>query len=131
MISHVFIGVDDFKRALVFYSAVMDTLSLQLKFAEPAKAWAGWVAPDQVRPLLVIGRPFDGGAHGPGNGQMVALLAESRAAVDKAYTTALAHGGQCEGKPGLRRHYHPDFYGAYFKDLDGNKLCICCHELPR
>jgi catechol 2,3-dioxygenase-like lactoylglutathione lyase family enzyme len=128
MISHVYIGVDNFERALVFYSAVMDTLAMQIKFAEPAKSWAGWTAPGQPRPLFVVGRPFNGQQAAPGNGQMVALLAPSRAAVDAAYAAALEQGGSSEGEPGLRPHYHPNFYGAYFRDLDGNKLCVCCHD---
>lgn len=128
MISHVFIGVTDFERALLFYSAVMDALGLQLKFAEPSKPWAGWVSSSQPRPLFLIGHPFDGQPHSPGNGQMAALLAPSRAAVDRAHATALEHGAMDEGAPGLRPHYHPNYYGAYFRDRDGNKLCICCHD---
>ena len=42
-------------------------------------------------------------------------------------TKALSHGATCEGHPGLRPHYHPDYYGAYFRDLDGNKICVVCH----
>ncbi|MDR6673780.1 putative lactoylglutathione lyase [Xanthomonas translucens] len=64
----------------------------------------------------------------PGNGQMLALQAASRAQVDRCHALALAHGARCEGAPGLRAHYHPDYYGAYFRDLDGNKLCVCCHR---
>lgn len=128
MISHVFIGVTQFERARVFYGAIMDALGLQLKFSDPATPWAGWMKPDSPRPLLVISHPFDGAPHTPGNGQMTALLASTRAAVDAAHAAALAHGGACEGPPGLRAHYHPNFYGAYFRDLDGNKLCVCCHE---
>ncbi len=128
MISHVFVGVTDFDRALLFYSAVMAELDLQLKFAEPSKPWAGWMSRTASRPLFLIGHPFNGQAHDPGNGQMTALLAPSRAAVDKTHATALEHGATDEGQPGLRPHYHPNFYGAYFRDLDGNKLCICCHD---
>ena len=127
MISHVFIGITNFKRALPFYSTVMATLGLQLKFADPATPWAGWVSPTHPRPLFLIGHPFNGQPHTPGNGQMTALLAPSRDAVDLAHATALEHGAACEGAPGLRPHYHPNFYGAYFRDLDGNKLCVCCH----
>ena len=39
----------------------------------------------------------------------------------------LALGAVCEGPPGLRPQYHANYYGAYFRDLDGNKLCVCCH----
>jgi lactoylglutathione lyase len=69
-----------------------------------------------------VGRPE------AGNGQMVALLAATRAQVDAAHALALAHGGRCEGPPGLRPHYHANYYGAYFRDPDGNKLCVACHE---
>lgn len=128
MISHTFLGVANFERALAFYRPVMHELGLTLKFSDPANDWAGWMAPGQPRPLFVIGRPFDGQAHSVGNGAMIALLAPSRVAVDQAHATALAHGGACEGAPGLRPHYHPNYYGAYFRDPDGNKLCVCCHD---
>ena len=126
MISHVFIGITGYQRALVFYSALMDSLEMSPKFADADKGWAGWMAPDESRPLFVIGKPFEG-AHEAGNGQMVALLATSREQVDQAYAAALTTGGACEGAPGLRPHYHPNYYGAYFRDPDGNKLCVCCH----
>ena len=128
MLSHVFIGVSDFGRAFRFYAALMDELGLRLKFCDDAKPWAGWVAPDAPRPLFVIAHPFDGGPAAAGNGQMVALLAPSRAAVARCHALALAHGGLCEGAPGLRPAYHADYYGAYLRDPDGNKLCICRHE---
>ena len=61
---------------------------------------------------------------------MVAFLAESRAVVDRAYVVALASGGTPEGAPGLRPEYHENYYGAYFRDPDGNKLCVACHLPP-
>ncbi|MES2819581.1 MAG: VOC family protein [Pseudomonadota bacterium] len=130
MISHVFLGITDFQRALGFYSALMESLGLQLKFCDPQQPWAGWMSPDQARPLFVIGLPHNGEAATAGNGQMTALLASTRAMVEHAYRVALANGGQCEGPPGLRPQYHPDYYGAYFRDPDGNKLCVCCHTAP-
>ncbi len=128
MISHVFVGVGDFGRAMDFYSAVLAELDLQQKFCEAEKAWAGWTAPGAARPLFLVGHPYDGMPAQAGNGQMIALLAATRAMVDRTYLAALAHGGICEGEPGLRPHYHPNYYGAYFRDPDGNKLCVCCHE---
>jgi len=121
-------GISDFDRAFRFYSAVMDVLGLKVKFCDPETPWAGWVAPDAPRPLFLIGRPFDGNSASHGNGQMVALLAPNRHAVDRAHAAALANGGSCEGPPGLRPHYHPHYYGAYFRDPDGNKLGVCCHD---
>ncbi|MGJ7557187.1 VOC family protein [Variovorax sp. RB3P1] len=127
MLSHVYLGVNDFERAFAFYSPLMAVLGLTLRFRDDTKPWAGWQSADAPRPLFLVGTPYDGQAASPGNGQMVALLAVDRATVDRAHATALAHGGVCEGPPGLRQHYHPDYHGAYFRDPDGNKLCVCCH----
>lgn len=128
MISHVHIGVADFARAWRFYEAVLPLLGLKVRFVEPDKGWGGWQAPDRSRPLFLVGRPFDGKAADAGNGNMTALLALDRPTVDRVHAAALAAGGVCEGGPGLRPHYHANYYGAYFRDLDGNKLCVCCHE---
>jgi catechol 2,3-dioxygenase-like lactoylglutathione lyase family enzyme len=127
MYSHIFIGVTDFARALHFYTAVMGTLGLEQRFADATKPWAGWHSEGKMRPFLVIGHPFDGQAHQPGNGQMIALAASDRSTVQLAHAAALASGGVCEGPPGLRPHYHANYYGAYFRDPDGNKLCVACH----
>lgn len=128
MISHVLIGVNDFNRALTFYQPLMQLLGLDLKFKDLERPWAGWKHPDTPRPLFVVGTPFDGEAATPGNGQMIALLADNRQTVRSAHALALALDGICEGAPGLRPEYHPDFYGAYFRDPEGNKLCVCCHD---
>ena len=130
MLSHVYIGVNDFEHAFSFYSALMRELGLKLRFRDDARPWAGCQSPDAPRPLFLVGTPYDERAASPGNGQMVALLAADRAAVDRAHAMALAQGGACEGPPGLRPHYHADYYGAYFRDPDGNKLCVCCHTPP-
>ncbi|MFP3249886.1 MAG: VOC family protein, partial [Paraburkholderia sp.] len=103
-------------------------LNLKLKLRDADTGWAGWMAGGQPRPLFVIGRPYDGNPASAGNGQMLALLAPDRAGVERAHGTALAHGGRCEGPLGLRPQYHAHYYGAYFRDPDGNKLCVCCHE---
>ncbi|CAB3799348.1 VOC family protein [Paraburkholderia fynbosensis] len=128
MLSHVFVGITDFERAFDFYQALMDTLGLPLKFRETDRGWAGWMPADAPRPLFLIGTPYDGRPAEAGNGQMIALLAADRPTVDRAHAAALAHGGACEGPPGLRPHYHANYYGAYFRDPDGNKLCVCCHD---
>jgi catechol 2,3-dioxygenase-like lactoylglutathione lyase family enzyme len=128
MISHVHIGIGDFDRALAFYTALMAPLGHVLKFSEPQNSWAAWKAKDADRPLFIIGKPYDGGAATPGNGQMIALLAPSRKVVADCHAAAIAAGGTCEGPPGLRPQYHPNYFGAYFRDPDGNKLCVCCHD---
>lgn len=127
MLSHVFVGVTEFDRAHRFYAAVLAELGLVPRFCDRSRPWAGWQEAGTARPLFLIGHPFDGNLAEPGNGTMIALLAPTRVAVDRAHALALAHGGRCEGPPGLRPHYHPDYYGAYFRDPDGNKLCVCCH----
>ena len=58
---------------------------------------------------------------------MVAFAATSRSVVRATYQIALENGGTCEGPPGLRPQYHGNYYGAYFRDPDGNKLCVACH----
>lgn len=128
MFSHVFIGVSDFERALAFYDPLMACLGIAPRFRDRARPWAGWQAPGRARPLFLIGSPHDGHAHAAGNGQMTAFLALDRATVERAHALALTHGGRCAGAPGLRPDYHADYYGAYFHDPDGNKLCAVCHD---
>jgi catechol 2,3-dioxygenase-like lactoylglutathione lyase family enzyme len=106
----------------------MGVLGFPLKFTEPENSWAAWKPANAERPLFLIGHPYNGRAATSGNGQMVALIAPGRDAVEKRYEVAIANGGQSEGAPGLRPQYHPNYYGAYFRDPDGNKLCVCCHD---
>jgi lactoylglutathione lyase len=129
--SHVFIGTNDFERALAFYKPLMAVLGVEPRFCEADRPWAGWQTSGGPRPLLLIGKPFDRQPHAPGNGQMVAFLAHQRATVDQAHAVALANGGTCDGAPGLRPEYHQHYYGAYFRDPDGNKLCVACHAPER
>jgi lactoylglutathione lyase len=126
--SHIFVGVSDFQRALAFYRAVLPRLGLEERFCDESRPWAGWQIGSGQRPLFLFGKPYDGRAHEPGNGQMAAFLAPSRAVVDDVYAAALSHGGTSEGVPGLRPEYTPTYYGAYFKDTEGNKLCVACHS---
>ncbi|HEY4066142.1 MAG TPA: VOC family protein [Burkholderiaceae bacterium] len=128
MFSHVFTSVTDFDRAFAFYAPLLASLGLELRFHEPEKPWAGWQVAGRARPLFVICKPHDGQAHHPGNGQMVAFEAKSREFVQRAHDIGLAHGGSSEGAPGLRPHYHPNYYGAYLRDPEGNKIGIACHS---
>lgn len=130
MFSHVFVGVSDFDRALAFYRALMPVLGNEERFCDPSRPWAGWQSHPGPRPLFVIGRPYDNQAHAAGNGQMIAFLAESRDDVVRAYEVALSHGAKSEGAPGLRPEYHAHYFGAYFRDTEGNKLCVACHSAP-
>ena len=125
--SHVMVGTKDFERALAFYTPVMAALGAKLRFVSRDRPWAGWQSEPGPRPLFLIGRPHNKLPHRQGNGQMVAFLAADRATVDRVHAIAVAHGGVSEGLPGLRPEYHADYYGAYFRDPEGNKLCIACH----
>jgi catechol 2,3-dioxygenase-like lactoylglutathione lyase family enzyme len=127
MFSHVFVGDSDFERALRFYQPLMESLGVALRFCDADKRWAGWHSEGGARPLFVIGKPYNGQLSHPGNGQMIAFLGRSRQHVRDVYQTAIASGATCEGPPGLRPQYHANYYGAYFHDPDGNKLCVACH----
>jgi catechol 2,3-dioxygenase-like lactoylglutathione lyase family enzyme len=130
MISHIHLGVADLERARRFYAPLLRELGLPLRTDAPDEGWIIWAARDGGRPLLIVGRPFDGGPATVGNGTMTALTARSRAEVDRCHALALSLGGADEGAPGLRPQYHPHYYGGYFRDPDGNKLCIVCHDPP-
>jgi catechol 2,3-dioxygenase-like lactoylglutathione lyase family enzyme len=128
--SHIFVGVKDFDRALAFYKPVMEVLGAPLRFVDAGRPWAGWQSLPNPRPLFLIGTPFDREKHAAGNGQMVAFLAKDRATVDEVHRVALALGAVSEGEPGLRPEYHANYYGAYIRDPEGNKLCFACHDAP-
>lgn len=130
MFSHIFVGVKDFDRALAFYKPVMEVLGAPLRFVDAGRPWAGWQSLPSPRPLFLIGTPFDREKHAAGNGQMVAFLAKDRATVDEVHRVALALGAVSEGEPGLRPEYHANYYGAYIRDPEGNKLCFACHDAP-
>ena len=61
---------------------------------------------------------------------MVAFMAKGHEMVERVHQLAIDQGGTNEGLPGLRPHYHANYYGAYFRYLDRNKLCVVCHDAP-
>ncbi|WP_308915287.1 VOC family protein [Jannaschia sp. LMIT008] len=128
MFSHVTLGTDDLDRARAFYDAVLARLGLELAPSEPG-AFAAWKGGDGVARFYVV-RPRNGAAASVGNGVTVAFEAPDRAAVDAGHAAGLSQGGSDEGAPGLRPIYHPDFYGAYLRDPDGNKIALVCHAPP-
>ena len=122
MFLYITLGTNDLARAMRFYDAVMPCLGLERRFANDAEAGYGEPAPTRIR--LWVTQPFNDQPATVGNGSMAALSAPSRAAVDAFHAAGLASGGTDEGAPGLRGEEGPQaFYGAYFRDLDGNKLC--------
>src|SRR6266702_142565 len=132
MLSYVYVGTNDLGRAIRFYEAVFAPLGMkrcQTGDAEWDRVAAGWgVYEDNgARELAFwVGTPLNQQAATAGNGGMVAFTARSWKGVDDFHAAALAHGGSSEGAPGLRVHYGPDFYAAYVRDLDGNKLAVVC-----
>jgi catechol 2,3-dioxygenase-like lactoylglutathione lyase family enzyme len=132
MLSYVYLGTNDLERATRFYDATMAALGMQRCItgdSEWDRTSAGWgIYEDSgMRELaLWVGKPFDKQPATVGNGIMVAFRASSWRQVDDFHTAALAEGGRCDGAPGLRAHYSPDFYAAYVRDPDGNKLAAVC-----
>ncbi|MBS0541044.1 MAG: VOC family protein [Proteobacteria bacterium] len=127
MFSHVTIGTNDIAKAKPFYDALTAALGLVQHAAYPEAV--GYGRPGG-RPQLWVLRPADKKPASVGNGITVGLEAADRASVDAAYKAGLAAGGTDEGAPGLRKHYHPTYYGAYLRDPGGNKICVVCHKAP-
>ncbi|CAN5643991.1 VOC family protein [soil metagenome] len=125
MFSHITVGSNDIARAKAFYDGVGTALGLVKHMEFPEGVGYG---KQGGRPQLWIVRPLDRQAATVGNGITVGLEADTRSAVDAAYAAGMAAGGTDEGKPGLRTHYHPNYYGAYVRDPEGNKVCIVCHK---
>ena len=126
MFHHVTIGCTDLARAAAFYDAFLAPLGLRQRPTAPdgGPQMICYAHPDQTRPKIFVSLPFDGKAATAGNGSMLAFGAPTRAAVDAAYAAALVQGGTAEAAPGLRHHYAPDYYGAYLRDPDGNKMHV-------
>ena len=123
MFSHVMVGSNDVNAVAGFYDAVMSSLGYPVCLrSEDCLAYG-----EPGMPLFWITCPFDGQKANVGNGTMTGFLAPRRAVVDSVYEAAMANGGTDEGAPGLRPHYHVDYYAAYFRDPAGHKFCIVCH----
>lgn len=124
MIGYATVGTNDLERARAFSDALFAAIGWRrlMQFDESGFTLYGTGG---RAPGVAVTRPYDGGAAAPGNGAMIAIVVDARAKVDSFYATALALGGSDEGGPGLRT---PEgdraFYGAYFRDLDGNKFCV-------
>jgi catechol 2,3-dioxygenase-like lactoylglutathione lyase family enzyme len=132
MLSYVYFGTNDLGRAIAFYQAALAPLGMSRCItgdSEWDRISAGWgtYEGDGTHELAFwVGTPFDQRRATAGNGSMVAFRAPSRRAVDEFHAAALAHGGVCDGPPGLRLNYAPDFYAAYVRDRDGNMVAAVC-----
>ena len=125
MLLYVTIGTNDLQRARIFYDAALAPLGLKRRKQDDVEI--GYGAGHDTRCRLWVVMPYDRNAATIGNGSMVALDAESRAGVDAFHAAALAHGGTDEGAPSLRP-FHANFYAAYVRDPDGNKLSAVCER---
>jgi catechol 2,3-dioxygenase-like lactoylglutathione lyase family enzyme len=119
LVAYTMIGTNDLTKAMALYTPVMDILGAK-KIAAYSNEKRTWFGRDGAG-MLAIGLPHDGQSAGGGNGTMISLSAGDTAMVDAAYAKALELGATDEGAAGPRG---PGFYGAYFRDFDGNKICI-------
>ena len=132
MFTYVCLGTNDLKRAVRFYDATLNALGLSRCDTSDESEWEGWVGwgtydeQGQREIALWLCQPFDGQPATFGNGTMVALQAFTWQQVQAFHAAALSHGGKSEGEPGLRPQYNADFYAAYVRDPDGNKLAAVC-----
>jgi len=119
MIGYVTIGVQDMERAKKFYCDLLADLGASVLMDMGRIAMIG---KSMQEPMLAVCIPHNEKEPHSGNGNMIAITAGSKEAVDKLYHKARELGATCEGEPGQRI---PDvFYGAYVRDLDGNKLAF-------
>ena len=122
ILDHVGIKVSDIDRSFDFYREALATLGIDpmMDFSVGGNRHIGF---GRGKPDFWIsgGRPLRGETH-------VAFKAESRSEVQAFYTVALSVGGRDNGPPGVRAHYHPDYYGAFVLDPDGNNIEAVCHK---
>jgi catechol 2,3-dioxygenase-like lactoylglutathione lyase family enzyme len=120
MLDHVSLKVADFPASLAFYRATLQPLGIQQLYGDNV-SYAGFgFVPQAFFWLNASGMP--------GTGTHIAFPAETRAAVDAFYQAAMTAGARDNGPPGLRPHYHPDYYGAFVFDLDGYNIEAVCHK---
>ena len=119
MLSYVPVGTNDLPRAAAFYDAVLAELGA--KRAMEMDRLIIWAA-QPGQPMFAVCKPYDGKPATSGNGTMVAINAGTPEVAQRIYHKALSLGATDEGAPGSRGD---GFYGAYFRDLDGNKFVAC------
>ena len=117
MIGYVTMGTNDIAKAAPFYDALAKELGVG-RFMDFG-SFIAWGNPTTGGAGFAIAQPHDKKAATVGNGSMAAFTAKDKAQVDRLHALALSLGGTCEGPPGPRSD---NFYAAYFRDLDGNKL---------
>ena len=121
MVGYVTLGSNDLERAIAFYDALLSGIGAK-QFRNDGRivVWGK----EMGAGMLAVCKPYDEQTASVGNGTMVALAVDSRDAVRQIHAKALELGGSDEGEPGPRGD--GGFFGGYFRDLDGNKLCAFC-----
>jgi predicted lactoylglutathione lyase len=125
MIGYVTVGSNDLEKARNFYDNLMPSIGASriMEFGDNFTMYGTGMG----RPGLAVCKPYSGNNATAGNGNMAAIVCDSRAKVDAFYNKAMELGAADEGPPGVRGDEGPRaFYGAYFRDPDGNKLAAFC-----
>jgi catechol 2,3-dioxygenase-like lactoylglutathione lyase family enzyme len=123
MIGYVTLGTNELERARRFYEQLLAEIGARRLLELPDARGYTMYGRSGREPMLAITRPIDGNPATAGNGTMIALPMTSREQVDRFHAKALELGAADEGAPGVRGPEEMGFYGAYFRDPDGNKLC--------
>ena len=117
MIHHVSIGTNDVERARAFYEPLMSLIGFRiLKSSDKAVHFGS----SDI--MFSLETPINGLRAAPGNGVHIAFQAPDRQTVRRFHETAIANGATDEGAPGIRENYNANYYGAFVRDLDGNKI---------
>lgn len=119
MLAYVTLGSNNTEKALEFYDAVFGEMGIKRVF-DNNRLYFYSAGPGQA--MLAIGGTYDEQEATCGNGVMPAIAAADKETVDRVHKKALEMGATDDGAPGPRV---PGFYGAYFRDLDGHKICVC------
>ena len=125
MIGYVTVGSNDLEKSRNFYDALMPAIGAGriMEFGDNFTMYGTGMG----KPGFAVCKPYDGNAASAGNGNMASIACDSRAKVDALHAKAMELGGKDEGAPGVRGYEGPQaFYGAYFRDPDGNKLAAFC-----
>jgi catechol 2,3-dioxygenase-like lactoylglutathione lyase family enzyme len=118
-IDHIMLSVSDYEKSKKFYSAALAPLSIT-----EAMEMQGWSAyGKEGKPVFWFGK-----GKKPQQPMHIAFAADNRKQVDEFYQAALEVGGMDNGEPGLREHYHPNYYGAFVIDPDGHNIEAVCHN---
>ena len=122
MIGYVSVGTNNMQAAAAFYDQLF--IEIGAKRIWEFERGIGWGI-SESDPSFSILKPFDGNAATIGNGVMVAFSVDTHEKVEKIYKKAISLGAKDEGPVGYR---NDNFYAGYFRDLDGNKLCVYCER---